>query len=509
MTAAAQPEAASAPAGSPLVALAGITKHFAAVRALEAVSMSVSAGEVVGLIGANGAGKSTLMNVLAGVVKPDEGTIAIAGEEVSSHSPRSALQAGVARVPQELTLVEDHSVAENVWLGSLPARVGLLRGRRLHESARELLERVALDDVPTDLPAGELTPVQQRLVTIAQALAKEPRILVLDEPSAALPVETATVLKTIVRALAAKGVAIIYISHRLEEIRDLSDRVVAMRDGRIAGELTGDAIAIQAMVRLVGGGDLEEHALTTSDIPDAVSDRPAVIRTRGLGGVRVADVDLEVHRGEIVGVGGLYGAGRSELLRLIAGIQKPAEGSVEVRGEPGPRSSAEAASRGIGYVAEGRARMILPTMTTRANASISHLSELAVGRSIVRSRREHQAVAALSKKVGLVGDVESEITTLSGGNQQKVFLARWLLGGSDILLLDEPSVGIDVHARAEIHGILLDLAAEGTTIVMASAEPEELALLCHRVVVLVEGRTARELRRPFAAESVVAASYAG
>jgi ABC-type sugar transport system ATPase subunit len=357
--------------------------------------------------------------------------------------------------------------------------------------------------------AGELTPVQQRLVTIAQALSKEPKILVLDEPSAALPVETAAVLKTIVRGLAAKGVAVIYISHRLEEIRDLCDRVVAMRDGRIAGELLDDRIAVPAMVRLVGGGELEENALMESEVPDAVSHRPAVIRADGLCGLRVADVDLEVHRGEIVGIGGLYGAGRSELLRLLAGIQRPTGGTVEIRGKAAPRSSSEAAASGIGYVAEGRGRMILPTMSTRANASISHLGALSAGRSIIRSRREREAVAEMGERVGLVGNLESEITTLSGGNQQKVFLARWLLGGSDILLLDEPSVGIDVLARAEIHGILLGLAAQGTTIVMASAEPEELASLCHRVVVMVEGRKARELRRPFAAESVVAASYAG
>ena len=502
-------EAPDAPAGRALVELTHITKHFAAVRALEDVTLHVADGEVVGLIGANGAGKSTLMNVLAGVVRPDAGTIVIAGESHSSHSPRQALQAGIARVPQELTLVEDHSVAENVLLGGMPSRGGVLRGRRLHARARELLDRVTLEDVRTDQMAGTLTPVQQRLVTIAQGLAKEPRVLVLDEPSAALPVETATVLKTIVRSLSAKGVAVIYISHRLEEIRELSDRVVAMRDGRIAGELRGDEIRVPAMVRLVGGGDLAERSLADSGIAGEVADRVAIIRARGLSGVRVSDVDLEVHKGEILGIGGLYGAGRSELLRLLGGLQKPTAGTIEVRGRAAPRSSPEASRSGIGYVAEGRARMILPTMSVKANASISHLAALSAGRSVIRPQREREAVTQLTNRVGLKGDLDSEIGTLSGGNQQKVFLARWLLGGSDILLLDEPSVGIDVHSRAEIHGLLLELAEQGTTIVMASAEPEELALLCHRVVVLVEGRKARELRRPFAAESVVAASYAG
>ena len=471
--------------------------------------MSVDAGEILGLIGANGAGKSTLMNVLAGVIRADEGTVLLDGRDVSSASPRQAIKAGIARVPQEISLVDNHSIAENMMFERLPSRFGLVRRERLNAVAAELLTRVGLPpNIDPQTHAGRLTPVQQRLVTIAQALAKDPRVVILDEPSAALPTETAEVLGTITRSLAASGVAVIYVSHRLEEIRDLCDRVMAMRDGKVAGTLRGNEIDIPTMVRLVGGADIETRHPTSPD-NDAISTRPIVVEARGLCGMRVTDVDLDIRAHEILGVGGLYGAGRSELLRLIGGSQRPTSGTVSVFGAPGPTSSHQASKRAIGYVAEGRASMILRGMSVKANASIAHLGSFSTARTLVKRASERTAVIDLSQRVGLVGDLEAEISTLSGGNQQKIFLARWLIGGCKLLLLDEPTVGIDVHARAEIHRLLMDLADQGTTIVVASAEPEELVTICDRVVVLVEGRVSRELRRPFEAQSVISASYAG
>jgi ABC-type sugar transport system ATPase subunit len=486
--------------------LENVSKHFGAVTALDDVTVEFGRGEVVGLIGANGAGKSTLMRVLAGATTPDPGRVLIEGEEVHFHVPRQALETGIARVPQELSLVLDQSVADNLLLGQLQSRGGVVKQRELRAEARKLLDRVGLDTVSPGQTAGSLTPVQQRLVTIAQALARNPRLLVLDEPTAALPTETSAILFPIVRELAAGGTAVIYITHRLDEVKRLCERVVAMRDGRVAGTLTGDEIEIGRMVVLLGGKALEEEPPPMARAH--LEGRP-VIKVRGLDGVRVHDVELEVHKGEILGVGGLYGAGRSELLRLIGGCQKPTAGDVEVLGASRPTSPRQAASRGVGYLAEGRGRMLFGDMSVCMNASIAILPRLSVGRTLIKHGKERSLVQSLAKDLQLKGEMDAEVTTLSGGNQQKVCLARWLLRESELLLLDEPTVGIDVHARAEIHRLLRDLAAKGTTVVVASAEPEELALLCDRVIVLVEGRLARELTSPFTADSVIAASYSG
>jgi ribose transport system ATP-binding protein len=435
--------------------------------------------------------------------------VKVGDEFLTGINPRHARRAGIARVPQELTIVGDHSIAENVMLGLLPSSGGFVRRSEMLASARAQLARVGLGaDIDPRDEAHALTPVQQRLVMIAQALTNEPRVLVLDEPSAALPAETAAVLKTITTSLAGEGVAIVYVSHRLNEIRDLCDRVVAMRDGAVVGELVGEQIDVDEMVRLIGGGDLTEHPADASHAA-AVTERPVIVRARELSGRRVSDVDLDVHEGEVLGVGGLYGAGRSELLRLIVGSQRPEAGTIELLDAPGPRSAQEAARRGVGYVAEGRARMIFRGMSTRTNTSISSLSRFSFAKTFIRGSQERRAVDEVTSRVRLVGDPSAEISTLSGGNQQKVFLARWLLLQSRVLLLDEPTVGVDVHARAEIHGLLLELARKGTTIIVASAEPEELATLCDRVVVLVEGRLERELRKPFAVDTIVAASYRG
>lgn len=491
--------------GETLIEITDLTKSFGAVQAVRGVSLRIRRGEVIGLIGANGAGKSTLVRVLAGATRPDSGRVVLEGREVSFRSPRDALHAGIAIDPQELNLVEHQSVADNLFLGDMPAHTGVVRERQLDRRAEDLLAEVGLDGViePRRL-AGSLTPVQARLVSVAQTLSKDPRLVILDEPSAALPTETAERLGPIIRKLAERGSSVIYVSHRLSEIRDYCDRVIAMRDGAVTGELSGEDMTIDRMVELVGGKALAQEPPPSDH---AVLETDVVVRAHGLVGNRVRGVDLEIHAGEMIGVGGLYGSGRSELLRLLGGQQQPAAGTLEAFGKRGPRSPHEAARMGIGYLAEGRRQMLFPALSVAANATVSVLSQLHP--IFVRHGRERRLVSGIGEKLHLVGRPESPVENLSGGNQQKVCLARWLLREANLLLLDEPTVGIDVHARAEIHQLLRRLAAdEGKTIVVASAEPEELVLVCDRVFVMVEGRIARELHAPFDADSVVAASYA-
>jgi ribose transport system ATP-binding protein len=486
------------------VEVRGLVKRFGAVEALKGVSLQIAPGEVVGLIGANGAGKSSLVRALAGATRPDEGTIAIDGAEQSFRVPRDALNAGVVLDPQELSLVLTQSVAENVFVGALPRRrVGVVNRRELRRRTTELLARVGLEARDPTGPAAALTPVESRLVSIASALSKDPRLLILDEPSAALPVETAELLHPIIAGLADEGCAVIYISHRLNEVKAYCSRVLALRDGRLAGELVGEEITESRMVELVGGKALSEEP-PASRGDDVSTD--VVVQARGVAGARVRGIDLDVYAGEVVGIGGLYGSGRSELLRLIAGMQALSDGRVELRGHAGPRSPRQARRAGVGYLAEGRKRMLFSQMSVTANGTVAILSRL--NPVILRRRRERALMSEMAQQVGLVGGLDAPISTLSGGNQQKVCLARWLLRDADLLVLDEPTVGVDVHARAEIHALLRDLAARGRAILVASAEPEELALLCDRVVVLAEGRANRELVAPFDADSVVAASYA-
>lgn len=492
------------PGADTLLEIRDVAKSFGAVRAVRDVNLAVHRGEVIGLIGANGAGKSTLVRILAGVTRPNSGKVLLEGREASFRGPREALRAGIAIDPQELNLVEHQSVADNLLFGDMPARGGVVRERELDQRARELLADVGLDGSvnPRQLVRA-LTPVQARLVSIAETLAKDPKLLILDEPSAALPTETAERLGPIIRGLAQRGVAVIYVSHRLNEIRDYCDRVVAMRDGAVTGELSGGELQIDRMIELVGGKALDEEPPPTEH-PSFETD--VVVSARGLGGTRVRDVDLDIQAGEIVGIGGLYGSGRSELLRLLGGQQQPRAGALEVFGQPAPRSPHAAARMGIGYLAEGRRQMLFPVLSVAANATVSVLSRL--NPMFVNYGRERSLVSGIAGKLQLTGRPEAPVHTLSGGNQQKVCLARWLLREARLLLLDEPTVGIDVHARVEIHQLLRKLAKEeAMTIVVASAEPEELVLLCDRVFVMVEGRIAHELRAPFEADAVVAASY--
>ncbi|MBX6382585.1 MAG: sugar ABC transporter ATP-binding protein [Microbispora sp.] len=496
----------SGPAGGspPLLEARGLAKSFGSVRAAHEVSLSVRKGEVLGLVGANGAGKSTLIKILSGAVEADAGEIRVDGRPVDIRRPEDALGLGIVAVQQEVVLAEDQSLAENVLLGRLPARGPLVSRRRLRRRAAELLARVGIREDP-DLPVAELTPSQHRLVMIATALARQPRLVILDEPTAALPQEETTLILRLVRQLADEGIGVIYISHRLHEVRALAPRVVALRDGTVAGRLEGATVTEERMLDLVGGSGAQGHVQHRLPASATAREADVALRVRGLTGIRVRDVDLDVRAGEIYGIAGLAGAGRSELLRLVFGVQKATAGTVTFRGRELHGSEPSRVRRGIGYIAEGRRASLFYGMNVKSNITM-----VALGRHRrvwIDRRWESSVVREYADRVSLVGSPSAAVETLSGGNQQKVLLARWILGGVDLLILDEPTAGVDVNARAEIHDALRELANRGATVLVASVEPEELVALCDRVGVMVEGRLATEMTAPIQEEGLVAAFY--
>jgi len=425
--------------------IAEVVKHYGAVKALDGISFSINSGEIIGLIGANGAGKSTLMRVLAGATTPDAGKIFIDNEEAQIGNPKNALESGIALVSQELHLVDSMTVAENMSLGRMPNRFGLLSQKKMIAESISILHRLggAEKISPVSL-VGDLSPVEQRLITIARALLWKPRFLILDEPSASLPTDTAEALMPIIQGLAADGLGIFYVSHRLNEIRQIATRVVAMRNGLVVSELQSSDASIEAMVHLIGGK--EQRPLVTP--VKAFENEPPVLTAAGLCGVRIQDVNLDVYPGEIVGVSGLQGSGRSELLRLLTGVQKSTGGAIDIFSLGPARSIEDAAHRGVGYLAEGRRFMALTGMSVLSNLTISTLSSLSRFHMYIDTRIERSASADIFKRLQIAGQLNEDIQTLSGGNQQKIFIGRWLLRNPKLLILDEPTMGIDVGARA-------------------------------------------------------------
>ncbi|MGV9769096.1 sugar ABC transporter ATP-binding protein [Microbacterium sp. NPDC003461] len=484
----------------------GIGKSFPGIRALSDVELEVHPGEVHAIVGENGAGKSTLMKILAGIYQPDDGTISLDGEEVHLAGPIDARRRGIGMVYQELNLVPDLTVAENISLGRTPARGGFVDARTLLSRAQQVLDDLDAHVDPLQL-VGSLTVSQQQIVEIAKAYASEPRIMVLDEPTSSLSEHEAQSLFRVVRRMKANGVAVIYISHRLREVLDLADRVTVLRDGRhietrdVAGMTPND------MIRSMVGRDLTD-VFPKREVP--IGD--VVLEVRGLSRAGVfEDVSLTARAGEIVGLAGLVGAGRTEVARAIFGLDPHDAGTVRVGGvqviASDPRGAVGA---GIAYVPEDRKRDgIAPQLSIRDNLCLSVLPSLS--RLGWLSRRRENAVAR--EQVEALGVspplVERSVSTLSGGNQQKVVLGKWLAAKPRVLILDEPTRGVDVGAKADIHTIIGALAAAGVAIVMISSELPEVLAVSDRVYVLHEGRVTGELSRAEATEQVVMKAATG
>jgi ribose transport system ATP-binding protein len=457
------------------------------------------------LLGQNGAGKSTLIKVLAGAHQPDTGTIHWRGEAVTLRSPIAAMRLGIATIYQELDLVEHLSVAENVHLGHEPTAAGfVVRGKVARASTAQLLKRLGHAEIDPARLVGELSAAQQQIVSMARALSHDVRLIVMDEPSAALDPDEVDNLFRIVGDLTAAGVAVVYISHRLEEIRRIGDRVTVLKDGRaVAGGLPAKSTPTREVVALMTGRNVE-YVFPERPAKGAAGGGKPLLEVRGLArDGEFEPLDLSVRPGEIVGLAGLVGSGRSEILETIYGARKPSAGQVIVDGRQlRPGSVRFAVRAGLGLTPEERkAQALLMLESVTRNVSVSSMSRFSRGGWIDRAA-ELGAARAATRELSLRPDNPNvPVRTLSGGNQQKAVLARWLLRGCRVLLLDEPTRGVDVGARAELYAVVRRLADEGLAVLLVSSEVPEVLGLADRVLVLREGRVvhtapAKELDEP-------------
>lgn len=472
----------------PCLSMQGIIKHFPGAKALDGVDLEILPGEVHCLLGQNGAGKSTLIKVLAGAHHPDAGTITWQGEPLQVAHPVAALHAGIATMYQELDVVHGLTVAENVFLGHELATAGFTRRGELHARTRDLLTRLGHGDISPSREVGHLSAAGQQIVSMARALSHDARLIVMDEPSAVLDSGEVANLFRVVRELAASGVAVVYISHRLEEIREIGDRITVLKDGRtVATGLPVAGTSTTQLIRLMTGRTLEGYPVRPGVPPDAAE--VLVVDGLGLRGV-FSDVSFTVRAGEVVGLAGLVGAGRSEILETVYGARRSTAGSVRVgdrRLRPG--SVASAVSAGIGLAPEERkSQGLLLDEPVYRNITLSTFGRFASG-TFLDEKAERAAAAEQIHALDVrPADPDRDARTLSGGNQQKVMLARWLLHGCRVLLLDEPTRGVDVGARAEIYGLVRALAERGTAVVVVSSEIDEVLGLADRVLVVSEGR---------------------
>jgi ribose transport system ATP-binding protein len=476
-----------------ILRLTHITKTYPGVTALNDVSLEIRRGEVHALVGENGAGKSTLIKTCSGAVEPDTGTIAVNGTEFKKMSPKLSVENGIAVIYQEFNLVDELSVAENIFLGKAPRKNGVRINRKeMEERACEIFKNLAIDINPAGL-VRDLTVGYQQLVEIAKAVAENAKILIMDEPSAPLTnAETAKLFEMVDR-LKAEGVTIIYISHRLDEIFRLSDRVTIMRDGHKIETINTADINAEYLVTSMVGRTLTE----TYPARKTPARGETLLEARGLSGNGLKDISFSVRRGEVLGFAGLIGAGRTELAELIFGVARRDSGELFFKGAPfRARTPREAIDAGVALVPEDRKRQgALLEINIKGNISIpilKRISKLAV----VNKKREDKIAGEFKESMRIkTPDLLQKIKNLSGGNQQKVIIAKWLATEPELIILDEPTRGIDVGAKHEIYKLVNELVENGKTILMISSEMEELMGMSDRIIVLAEGRISGELAR--------------
>jgi ribose transport system ATP-binding protein len=490
--------------------MSGIVKTFPGVRALDGVSFDVRAGEVHALVGENGAGKSTLMKILAGAYIADAGTIEIDGKVAAIDGPRAAETLGVGMIYQEFNLVPDLSVVDNLLLGHEPLTRGFLDRRAAVAQAGSVLSELGIA-LPLTLPARKLTVAQQQLTEISKALLRKARLIVMDEPTAALTDREIDALFVLIAKLKAQNVAFVYISHRLEELPRISDRITVLRDGKTVETRPTADLPQDEMIRLMVGRALNAHF---PELPPVAEDAPVVLlvnRLASTAGVPVTDVSFSVRAGEIVGLAGLVGAGRTDIVRAIAGADVPVAGSIDVAGRRvvahGPHSAIEA---GIALITEDRkAQGLVLGMNVRENTTLAHLDAFAKNGFVDRAKENETTAREIAELRIRTPSGEQIVRNLSGGTQQKVVLAKWLIGDAQVYLFDEPTRGIDVGAKAEIYALMVGLLARGAGIVMVSSELPEVLGMSHRILVVREGRIRAEFARADATPDKVIAVATG
>ena len=492
--------------GETIVSMKNISKNFPGVRALDHVQFELRSGEVMALLGENGAGKSTLMKILSGVYTRDEGSLEIFGKEYGDLTPRQAQEIGVAIIHQELNMCRHLSVAENMFLGREKVKAGVLSNAQMEEEAARILEELKIDMDPGQV-VGELPVSKQQMVEIAKALSTHARILIMDEPSAPLTTNEVDAMMEIVRTLKKEGVTIIYISHRMDEIFELADRVSVLRDGEYIGTKDIGDTDNDDLIRMMVGRTLSQTYPKRNCKTDEV-----VLEARNLSGNGVKNISFQLHKGEILGLGGLIGAGRTELCEMIFGYYPIQSGELYLHGQMiNPSSPSDAVKKGIALVPEDRKKHgIIGGMTVLDNLTLSTIGKLtrnaAIDRKAQRKYAQDQVDALGIKTPGLMQKVKN----LSGGNQQKVILGRWLGANPEIFIFDEPTRGIDVGAKAEIYKLMTQLVEEGKSIIMISSEMSELLGMSDRLIILAKGRYTGSLdANEFSQETVLKYSSGG
>jgi inositol transport system ATP-binding protein len=488
-----------------LLSVRGISKQFSGVLALNDVSLDVRRGEILGLLGENGAGKSTLLKILSGVQPPSEGAIVFDGRDFKPSSPEESKRLGIVTIYQELSLIPTLTGAENIFIGRAPTGpLGLVNWRKMVEGARAIIARVGLTIDPRT-PVSALSVAEQQLVEIARALSLESRLIIMDEPTSALTESEVQRLLSIMDKLRSDGVAIMFVTHRLEEASFICDRMTVLRDGRLAGHLDregGKPVELPRIIEKMVGRAASELYARPSERHKAGEVRLSV---RGLRTVRdpeaphaivLEGVDLDLRAGEILGVAGLVGSGRTELARAIFGADSIAAGTLSLDGKPiTPQSPADAIRLGIGLVPEDRKHQaIFAALGILNNFSVASLGRFSNGFGFMAERRERDALAGYKKMLSIrMASPEQAIEGLSGGNQQKVVLARWLARDPKVLIVDEPTRGVDVGAKAEVHQILSQLAERGIAIMVISSELPEVLAVSDRIVTMRRGRITGEM----------------
>ena len=501
----------------PLLRMEGIGKHFPGVQALKEVSLEVYPGECLGLVGENGAGKSTLMKILSGVYAPDEGQLFLDGQPAAFANPRQAQALGISIIYQEFNLMPNLTVMENVFVGREPNAAGIVRRRELQRRTRALLDQLGVRLHPEAM-VRDLSVAEQQMVEIAKALSLNARLVIMDEPTSALSDTEVAALLDIVRGLKARGLGVIFITHRLEEVFTICDRISVLRDGENVGELAIAEASPERIVRMMVGrnlGDLFQKE--ASAVEEAAA---PVLEVRGLGrtgtvrdpaAIVLEDVNLAVRAGEIVGLAGLVGSGRTELVRSIFGADPFDRGEVLIDGRPvAIRSPRDAIRHGVGLVPEDRkAQALILQLAVRENVSLAALGSL-VRYGFVRLRAERRRVREFVDALRIrTPSLDQKVVNLSGGNQQKVVIAKWLSLQPRILIMDEPTRGIDIGAKAEVHHLMSQLAQRGVAILMISSELPEILGMSDRVLVMRQGRIAGELTRAAATQERIMALATG